>query len=345
MPSLQVIDLSFEPQLWNQALKQFQDSGVGHIYQWREIINEAYGMESVYLAASEGSRIRGLLPLVFVKSRFFNDILVSMPYLNDGGILANDREAELTLWAEARALMQRRNAASLELRHSRDMALDVSPRMDKVSMVLDLAGGRDQVWLKKLHCNVRNKIRKSQKMGVKVKEGSEWLESFYKMHLIRMQELGSPAHSMDFFKCAAEKLGESLRVYAALRNGEVIGGKIVCYLKDTLYFLWLSSPKKYFQFAPATLLDWIAIEDGIRRGFRYCDFGRSSAGSSHHEFKAKWGATPVQLYWDRYSQTGNGCADGTYEGNLYRLFSLVWKHLPHKLVRWIGPKLRAGLPQ
>jgi FemAB-related protein (PEP-CTERM system-associated) len=345
MPSLQVFDLSHEPEMWGHALQQYQDAGVGHLYQWREIIHRAYGMEGAYLGAFEGSRIRGLLPLIFVKSRFFPQALVSMPYLNDGGILAHDREAELILWAGARTLMQKRNVPSLELRHSRNMAFDIPPSMDKVSMLLDLAGGRDHVWMKKIHGNVRNKIRKSQKMGVEVREGPEWLESFYRMHLIRMQELGSPPHSLDFFKCAVTKLKDSMRIYVALLKGEVIGGKIVCYFKDTLYFLWISSPKKYFKFAAVNLLDWQAIEDGIRRGFRTCDFGRSSVGSSHHDFKTKWGASPVQLYWDRFSLGGNGCSTGTSESSRYRLFSKIWKRLPLQLVRWLGPKLRPGLSQ
>ena len=339
MPGMKIVDLSNEPAKWSASLDAFSYVGVGHLIEWGKIIRRAYGMDSLYLAAVNGSEIRGLLPLVFVKSRIFHRALVSMPSLNDGGILAQDRETELFLWKQAITIMKNNNMSYIECRHTRDIDLGLAPRTDKISMILDLAGGTRKVWMNKLHGNVRNKVRKSKKMGVEIKEGPEWLEAFHKLHLINMKELGSPAHSLRFFKETANILKDRIKIYAATLGETVVGGKIVCYFKDTLYFLWISSPRKYLKYAVPSLLDWRAIEDAIKNGMRYCDFGRSTPGSSHYDFKKKWGLMPIQLYWHIYPPPKDTSKIGSYE-----IFSRLWRRLPLSVVKFVGPRLRGKLP-
>jgi lipid II:glycine glycyltransferase (peptidoglycan interpeptide bridge formation enzyme) len=229
------------------------------------------------------------------------------------------------------------------LRHSRQMDLGFVPKTDKISMVLDLSGGSEDIWSKKLHSNVRNKIRKSEKMGVELKQGPEFLRPFYEMHLMNMQELGSPAHSLRFFEEAIKALKDKIKVYAAFVDGKVVGGKIVCYSKETVYFLWVSSPRKYLKYAAVSLMDWAAIKDAADAGTRFCDFGRSTTSSTHYEFKKKWGGEARQLYWHVYPEHA-GREDGN-ASKKYNLFSKAWQRMPLLLVRAFGPWLRKGLPQ
>lgn len=298
-------------------------------------------MENRYLAAIRKNKICGLLPLVEIKSRIFSSAFVSMPYLNDGGILSMDIETEQFLWGKACAEMRLSRSNYLELRHSSERSIKVSPRTDKISMVLDLSGGKGSVWMNKLHRNVRNKIRKSQKLGVDIRKGSDCLPVFYDMHVRNMQELGSPAHSYRFFEEAVKSFGDDLLVYAAFVNNSPVGGKIVLYANDTVYFLWVSSPSVFRKYAAVSLLDWAAIEDAIEQGVKQCDFGRSTVGSTHYEFKKKWGAEIKQLYWHVYPE-GN---DSNRVSNTIQAFSYMWKKLPLFLVKWLGPRIRGGIPQ
>lgn len=338
------MDLSNQPGLWNEAIETFPEAGVGHLYDWRKVIKRAYGMESLHLAALDGSRVRGLLPLTFIKSRIFGRSLVSMPYLNDGGILANDHESELLLWNEAKKRMKNSSVAYLELRHSHSVELDVSPRLDKINMVLDLRGGRDDTWMK-LHSNVRNKIRKSEKLGIEVKCGPEYLQDFFTAHVVNMQELGSPPHSLRFFSEIVDTFGDRVKVYSAYEGGRAIGGKVVLYMNNALHFLWASLPREFHRFAAVSLLNWRAIEDGIERGAQFCYFGRSSADSSHFDFKKKWGAETRQLYWHVYPASTEAQAKEKIDSWKYSAFIKVWQRLPVSVVKLVGPMLRGGLPQ
>jgi FemAB-related protein (PEP-CTERM system-associated) len=340
---LRVADITGDHEKWSEYLSEFPDSGAAHHWEWGNIIRQAYGMEGLYLAALRGFELQGLLPLVSVKSRIFPNAIVSMPYLNDGGILAKDHETELFLWSYAKSLLEESRMPYLELRHSRDINLGISPRTDKVSTVIDIAGGAEDVWSRKLHTNVRNKVRKSEKMGVEVREGPQWLSAFYEMHVMNMKELGSPAHSFRFFKEAVNSLKDNIKIYAAFVDGRVVGGKIVCYFKDTVYFLWVSSPRRYLNYAAVSLMDWVALRDGAAKGLMRCDFGRSTKHSTHFDFKKKWGAEIRPLFWHTYPVSAKGSY--TNFSNKYEVFRKAWGKLPLFVVKLLGPWLRKGLPQ
>src|SRR5258705_5969201 len=63
-----------------------------HLAGWRTVIERALGHECIYLVAREGASgpLRGVLPLVRVRSLIFGHFLVSMPFLNYGGPLGSD---------------------------------------------------------------------------------------------------------------------------------------------------------------------------------------------------------------------------------------------------------------
>ena len=65
-----------------------------HHPAWLDVIRKAFGHETKYLVAESTEGIAGVLPLVLFRSRLFGRFAVSMPFLNDGGILADTADAE-----------------------------------------------------------------------------------------------------------------------------------------------------------------------------------------------------------------------------------------------------------
>ena len=59
-------------------------------YGWLAALHSSMGHVPYYLEATVAGRIAGVLPLAFVQSRLFGRFLVSLPYLNTAGILADD---------------------------------------------------------------------------------------------------------------------------------------------------------------------------------------------------------------------------------------------------------------
>ena len=59
-----------------------------HLTSWMRVIERAFGHRTRYLVAESDGAIAGLLPLVFFESRIFGRFVVSMPFLNYGGVVA-----------------------------------------------------------------------------------------------------------------------------------------------------------------------------------------------------------------------------------------------------------------
>ena len=70
-----------------------------HASQWMSLlpgcggISEGTGNQSVYFRASVSGRRVGVLPIVHLKRVIFGGSLVSLPYFNHCGVLADDRAA------------------------------------------------------------------------------------------------------------------------------------------------------------------------------------------------------------------------------------------------------------
>src|SRR5690606_20680437 len=87
-----------------------------HLSGWRHVMEDVLGHENRSLVSMDGDgAIRGLLPLVRVRSRLLGHYLISMPLLNDGGPLGAPAIAD-SLVREAVADASRSGADLLELR-------------------------------------------------------------------------------------------------------------------------------------------------------------------------------------------------------------------------------------
>ena len=103
---------------WDAFVDTAQGASVYHRYAWRRLIGEVFGHESLYLAARDArGRICGVLPLVRLRSVLFGDFMVSMPYFNYGGVLAESDEIAAALLSEATTRARGLGVSHVELRH------------------------------------------------------------------------------------------------------------------------------------------------------------------------------------------------------------------------------------
>jgi len=122
---------------WDAFVDQASGAMVAHSWAWREILAEAYGLRSIYLAAFEGPRMTGVLPLALTESRLFGRHLVSMPFLDYGGVCADGSPAaERALVEEAMGLADRERAV-LQLRNVGQRELELGCSLDKETMVFE----------------------------------------------------------------------------------------------------------------------------------------------------------------------------------------------------------------
>ena len=147
---------------WEQFVGGARDANIGHRWAWLGIVSEVYGHRTFPLAAIRDGVLAGVLPLVLVRSRLFGRHLVSMPFLDSGGLCTDGDVASEQALAATAVELAGDHGAKLELRHLADRRIGLPASLEKVTMTLDLGGGEDAVW-KRNRSTRRGQVRKARR--------------------------------------------------------------------------------------------------------------------------------------------------------------------------------------
>jgi FemAB-related protein (PEP-CTERM system-associated) len=330
---------------WDRFVERHDGATVAHLSAWGRIIERAYGHESVPLAAIDGDDVVGVLPLVRMKSRIFGHRLVSMPFLDYGGIVSEPGrgiEAALLEAALARARATRAQSLGLRQLHPVDVAQPVAA--DRVTMLLPLTS-EEAVW-KALPSERRNRVRKGDKNGlVAAWCGVEALDEFYRVFAVNMRDLGSPVHSRAFFRIMVDELSGATRLLLVRdRDGRAVGAALCVLFRDTIMVPWVSSLREAFQLCPNFVLYWEVIRWGCRNGYRTLDLGRSFKNKGTFEFKRQWGAVPHALPWLFIDAAPGAAPSVDRDASRFGPLIELWKRLPVGVANVVGPWVRAQVP-
>jgi serine/alanine adding enzyme len=330
---------------WDRFVESHPRATVAHLAAWGQVAREAYGHEPVYVRAEDGGEVCGVLPLVFVKSRLFGRRLVSMPFLDYGGVLADpDRGLELALVEEARRQARARGARGLGLRQLHPEPLPWPTTDDRVTMLLELTT-EEAVW-KALPSERRNRVRKGEKLGLTATWcGPEALAAFYRVYAANMRDLGSPVHSRGFFSTMLAALPGTARVLL-VRDADtrVVGAAVCLFFRDTIMVPWVSSLREAFALCPNFVLYWEVIRFGCRSGYRMLDLGRSFRSAGTFEFKRQWGARPHTLPWIFLDSEPGGAPPVDRDASRFAPLVRAWKKLPVPIANAVGPWIRRQVP-
>ncbi len=326
-----------------------------HAWQWREIIAKTLGHTPQYLLCEEGgqepSPVVGVLPLFLVKSLLFGKALISVPYLNGGGILSSHPEATEKLLESVTELAKENQVDYVELRHR--AIFETKPpqlveRHHKVSMILKLASTVDEQFAS-FPAKLRSQIRKPQKNGITVSfsEGSDerqdHIDPFYQVFSEHMRDLGTPVSPRAFFSAVKKHFANDCRGLTLWYQEKPISTAITISHNGFVEVPWAATLKRYHHLSANMLLYWELIKDALLQGGTHFDFGRSSTDSSTHRFKEQWGSTPLPLYWYYLSNT-SALPDINPHNPKFSFFVKCWKHLPLTVSNFVGPKLSRSLP-
>ena len=112
-------------------------------------------------ARNSENQIRGVLPLVHLKSLLFGNFLTSLPFFNYGGLSNREDEVSAALLHKAGKLLVETGADHLELRHLGGFENGLITKQHKVTMILDLEQDEEEQW-RALDAKVRNQVRKAK---------------------------------------------------------------------------------------------------------------------------------------------------------------------------------------
>lgn len=321
---------------WDEYVSRCPDAGVYHRYGWARVVERSYRHAPCYLWARDDSGVRGVLPLVLFRGALGGRTLVSLPFLDEGGLCADDEAARAALWNAALDVARRQRAGAVELRQRAASGLPLSSLGSKVTVMLPLASDPDVMW-KRLDAKVRNQVRKAMSSGLTPSWcGIEALDDFYEVFAQNMRDLGSPVHGRRFFAAILEEFSGTARLLIVRDGSRAVAGGVCITFRDTVLVPWASSLRQWRSRCPSNLLYWEVIRAASEKGLTWLDFGRSSPGSGTYRFKMQWGGVAERLHWETNDRPSLVEADHPR----YRLMIRAWQRLPVALTRVIGPIVR-----
>lgn len=295
--------------------------------------------------AEEDGRTCGLLPLAYVRSLLFGRFLVSLPYLNSAGVLADNPAVGATLIDRAVTLADELKVRYLELRHEQPVEYPaLTERMTgKVHMRLALPAREGELW-DRLPAKVRNQVRKGQKCGLEVAwGGEELLGEFYAVFSRNMRDLGTPVYGRRLFTDILRQFPGQAELCVVRSGGRPAAAALLLHGQGVSEVPSASCLREFNLTCANMLMYWHLLERAVQRRQAVFDFGRSSVDGNTYRFKKQWGAEPAPATWQYYVRHGSIAAvrpDNPRYGRMIRL----WQRLPVALTRLIGPSIVRGIP-
>lgn len=308
-------------------------------------IKQTYGHRVCYLGAVTGcGKLVGILPIVRLKSGLFGNFMVSMPFFNYGGVLADNADIANQLIQSADQWRREERAKHLELRFVHDNKLGLPQRTDKVTFWLPLPDQIDSLWgsfKPKLRAQIRRGDRDLSSLSI---GGIELLDEFYQVFSVNMRDLGTPVYSRAFFQNLLTGLDGQAWLVVARIGERAAGCAFLTGYRERMEIPWASTLRKQSHTGINMIMYWKILEFAVEHRFKVFDFGRCTENNGTYRFKQQWGGQPIPLHWDYVLPKGAMPPGLNPDNPKFRLLIAVWRKLPVWVANLVGPRIVRVLP-
>jgi FemAB-related protein (PEP-CTERM system-associated) len=282
-----------------------------------------------------------------MNSALFGHFLVSLPFLNYGGILADGPEAERALASAAITLAGDGGASHIELRQhfaSSGPMEGWTVKQHKAALVVQLAAGATPLW-DGLSSRLRGKVRKAEKNGAEFfVGGKELIPEFYSLFALNMRDLGTPVYNRSLFEEVLGACSEQTKVMLVRRAGKPAAAAIAIRGGARIEMPWICQNYAESVFNANEFLYWKAIEWSCARGAKQLDLGRSSVDAGTYRFKIQWNPEVQALHWYYWVPRGKPEPQLTPNSPKYALAVKCWQKLPLPVANLLGPGIVRNIP-
>ncbi|MDZ7761098.1 MAG: GNAT family N-acetyltransferase [Desulfovermiculus sp.] len=326
-----------DKQAWDTYVLSHPNGLAYHLFAWKEAVEQAYGFDCPYFVAEMDAQICGLLPTAHIHWPLRSGSLVSLPYCDIGGILADSAEIAEALLAHVLDYAQKCSIPCIELRSGgggrfvnwntgvlggeegddwirhNNQSTNISSISNKpipqstnisntpptkVRMLLSLPE-TSKVLMASFKSKLRSQVKKPSRDGLtSVLGGAELINDFYAVFAENMRDLGSPVHSRKWIQSVLQAYGSRARCgLVYMPDGSPAACGIILLHDRTVSIPWASALRRFNRYSPNMLLYWSFLEYAADNGYAFFDFGRSTPGEGTYKFKTQWGAKPQPLHW------------------------------------------------
>lgn len=330
---------------WARYVDAHPGGTLFHHPDWADAVATAFRHRPQHLRATRNGQLVGVLPLMEVNSLLGGRMLVSMPYGNAGGILADDPETCAALAESVRSLAAEREARVVDLRSIAANA----PGFDAVAgycgfvRPLPLHPNELETYLpRKARAAARNARNRA---GVTVRHDQKLLPLVWQLYCRSMRRIGSINYPLRFFKCLFDLLGERAWATVVYAHDRPVCGTVSLVFRDTVSPYIVGTDDRIRCDGATNLMYLAVMERAVRSSLRQFDFGRSRADNSGpYSFKKNQGFEPEPLGYQRYVPPGQRPTDLKPSNPRFARARQMWQHLPLPLTRVLGAWLARSIP-
>jgi lipid II:glycine glycyltransferase (peptidoglycan interpeptide bridge formation enzyme) len=192
---------------------------------------------------------------------------------------------------------------------------------------------------------IKGAVNRALKLGVQVRraETEKDLKEWFDLYLETMRWHGSVPRPYRFFKSLWNQLhprNEMRILLAELHHGPkrtLLSGYMFLMCGKTIHCFLNGRRRDQLGFHPNDILQWQAIQDACREGFRRYDFGEVEEGQQGLiGFKVKWGAKPIRSYRYYYPASKSLPDLESSDGLLQSVTGRLWRHVPLRVTSALG---------
>lgn len=348
MPTLLKLETSEAIERWNKfAFANASELTIAHNPLLFNFYSEYLKLKPFYCILTKEKKDVGLLPLVLIGNK-----LVSVPHFSYGGILKTksgitsgdegeliiriaesikDAKADLGFYQiKLEQLKEKPDLINSQLEVRQFKPLFGNTISAKVNHFIPLKQNHDEQ-LSSFNANLRRKIGKAERNGIRVKIGGvKLVDDFSNVYNKNMHQLGSPTLGRDFFKSLCETLPANTEIAVAYLNGTPIGGGFCMWYDGYFENTWFSTLQEKNHLYTSYALHDKMVKSAIAKNAHTYSMGRSSRNSGVHKYKVQWPVVEKDLFFNSNLPKGVGLKDQKW-------MTKVWKLLPGKLVNSLGP--------
>lgn len=330
---------------WERFLAHHPDATIYHHPLWLHVLDEAFGYQQEHLLCEDGyGRVRGILPLFRMSGMLGRHRFSSLPRSPIGGPLTTDDEAAVALLRAAVDRVYDERGAQLQLKVECDtpgtLVQELVGGPFRPTYILPLPPANQEIRFgdaKRRH-RIKGNVAKAARNGVQVREAESVaeLQAWYQLYLETMRRRFVPPRPLHFFECAWSALRPAGILHLLLAEQRtaagtrLLSGGLFLGYNSTLSYAFQGSREEALELRPNDAVQWHAILDAHRMGFRAYDLGEVSQGNtSLAAYKEKWGAERHWLYRYYYGAARERELDLIDSNSRWRqLASAAWQHMP-----------------
>lgn len=328
---------------WNEFVTASPEGTIFHLSNWQTLVKRVLGHRSYRLVARRGSRITGIFPITWIRSRLFGNCLVSSPLAVYGGICAADRDSYFGLLQAGSDLAKDLGVNYLEMRNRTEPYATELPGRDLyVTFTQDLSAGPEKL-LQGMPRDTRYAIRKSLKAGLEWTEDLN-LDEFYELYAQSVHRLGTPVFSKDLFRVLCDLFPQQHRLFGVRKGKQAIAGVLCLYFRDEVLPYYAGALPDFYKDSPNNFMYWNLMVQSCTEGLRYFDFGRSKKATGSFSFKSAWSMQVSDLpYRYQLVKAKEVPHMSPVDGKFQKAVAL-WKRMPYGCTKVIGPRLIRCIP-